>query len=58
MDILRCRTVAGVLKELTMFALVYNLVRVVMLSAAEAQKVLLSRISVVDALRAGSPSLP
>lgn len=51
MDILRCETVAGVLKELTMFALVYNLVRLVMLSAAEAQQVTLSRISFVDALR-------
>jgi len=50
-DILRCQSVAGVLKELTMFALVYNLVRLVMLSAAEAQQIPLARISFVDALR-------
>ncbi len=51
MDVLRCETVAGVRKELTMFALVYNLVRLVMLAAAERQKVDVERISFVDALR-------
>jgi hypothetical protein len=34
MDVLRSKTVAGIQKELTMFALVYNLVRLVMLRAA------------------------
>jgi hypothetical protein len=30
MDVLHCKTVPGVLKELTVFAIVYNLVRLVM----------------------------
>jgi len=30
MDVLRCQTVRGILKELTMFLLVYNLVRMTM----------------------------
>ena len=30
MDVLKCMTVEGVLKELTMYALAYNLVRVAM----------------------------
>jgi hypothetical protein len=51
MDILRCKTVEGVLKELTMFVLVYNLVRMVMLAAAARQEVAVERISFVDALR-------
>jgi hypothetical protein len=33
MDVLHCQTVEGVLKELTMFVLVYNLVRMTMLEA-------------------------
>lgn len=49
--VLRCRTVAGVLKELTVFAIVYNLVRLVMLAAAETQHVPAARVSFVDALR-------
>jgi Transposase DDE domain len=51
MDILHCKTVAGVLKELYMFAIGYNLVRLVMLEAARRQKVPLDRISFIDALR-------
>jgi Transposase DDE domain len=51
MDVLHCRSVEGVLKELTMFALVYNLARLVMLAAAQAQSVPLAQISFVDALR-------
>ena len=51
MDVLKCMTVDGVLKELTMFAIVYNLVRVVMLEAARRQDVAVERISFVDALR-------
>lgn len=51
MDVLRCQTVAGVLKELTMFLLVYNLVRMTMLEAARRQDVAVDRISFVDALR-------
>lgn len=51
MDILHCKTVEGVLKELWMFALVYNLVRRLMLEAARRQRVEPDRISFVDALR-------
>jgi hypothetical protein len=50
MDVLRCQTEAGVRKELAVFALVYNLVRVVMLEAAARQDVPVSRISFADAL--------
>ena len=51
MDVLRTKTVAGIHKELAMFALVYNLVRLVMLRAAEKQNVLPDRISFIDACR-------
>jgi len=51
MEVLHCRTVEGVLKELSMFALAYNLVRLVMLEAAQRQKTPIDRISFVDALR-------
>ena len=50
MDVLRCETVQGVLKELTVFALVYNLVRAVMVEASRRQKVPVERISFADAL--------
>ena len=51
LDVLRCRTVAGVMKELLVFITVYNLVRRVMVEAAQRQKVAPRRISFVDALR-------
>lgn len=51
MDVLRCQTVRGIEKELTMFLLVYNLVRMTMLEAARKQGVPPERISFVDALR-------
>jgi hypothetical protein len=51
MEVLHCQTVQGVLKELHMFALTYNLVRLVMLEASQRQKVPLDRISFIDALR-------
>ena len=51
MDVLRCQTVDGVLKELHVYALVYNLARLVMLAAAGAQRAPLSRVSFVAALR-------
>jgi hypothetical protein len=49
--VLHCKTVDGVTKELWVFALVYNLVRQVMLEAAMRQEVDSRRISFVDALR-------
>jgi hypothetical protein len=51
MDILHCKTVAGVLKELTVFAIVYNLVRLVMCQSATLQHLSVERISFLDALR-------
>jgi hypothetical protein len=51
LDVLHCTTVAGVLKELTMFVIVYNLVRRVMAAAAARQKVAVERISFIDAWR-------
>jgi hypothetical protein len=51
MDVLRCQTLDGVVKEMTIYALVYNLVRLVMLKAAEEQHRDVSLISFVDALR-------
>jgi len=51
MDVLHCKSVEGVLKELTMYALVYNLARLVMLAAARSQSAPLAQISFVDALR-------
>jgi hypothetical protein len=51
MDVLHCETVEGVLKELAMFALVYNLVRSVTTESARAQGVAPERISVIDTIR-------
>jgi len=58
LDVLHCQRLVGVLKELTVFALVYNLVRVVMLEAAKRQGVALERISFIDALRWLSTARP
>src|SRR6266849_3535578 len=51
LEVLHCKTVAGVLKELYLFAITYNLVRLVMLEASDRQEVPLDRISFIDALR-------
>jgi hypothetical protein len=51
MDVLKCKTVEGVLRELQVFALIYNMVRQVMLAAAGRQGVDVRRISFIDALR-------
>jgi len=51
MEILQCKSVAGVLKELYMFGIAYNLIRLVMLEASRRQQVPLDRISFIDALR-------
>jgi hypothetical protein len=52
MDVLKCKTVEGVLKELTVYLIVYNLVRLMMLKAAQLQNVAVDRISFIDAVRA------
>jgi hypothetical protein len=51
LEVLHCQRLAGILKELTVFALVSNLVRMVMLEAAKRQGVALERISFIDAVR-------
>jgi hypothetical protein len=51
MDVLRSKTVAGVRKELAIYALVYNLVRLVMWKAAQQARVRAPRVSFIDALR-------
>ena len=48
---LRCTSTEGVRKELAVFRLVYNLVRVVMLEAARRQDVPVARVSFADAYR-------
>jgi hypothetical protein len=51
LEVLRCKTVEGIHKELLMIALAYNLVRLVMIRAGEVQQVSVDRISFIDALR-------
>jgi hypothetical protein len=50
LEVLKCKTVDGVRKELAAFALVYNLVRLLMLEAAERQKTKPDRISFAEVL--------
>ena len=51
MDVLKCKTVDGVLKELTVYAMAYNLVRAAMCQAAACQGEEVDRISFIDTLR-------
>lgn len=50
LETLRCQSVEGVRKELLTYLIVYNLVRLWMLEAAQRQNVPLARISFADAL--------
>jgi hypothetical protein len=50
-EVLHCQRLAGRMQELTVFAFVYNLVRVIMRKAATQQGVTLERSSFVDAFR-------
>jgi hypothetical protein len=51
MDALHCQTVAGVNKELAMYAVIYNLVRLVIREASRRQNVPIERLSFIDAVR-------
>jgi hypothetical protein len=51
MCVLRCQSVGGVTRELMMYQIAYNLVRLAMLQAADRQKTRVDRISFVDAMR-------
>ena len=50
MDVLHCKTVKGICKELHAFILIYNLVRLAMLKSAKQQKASVHKISFLDAL--------
>lgn len=51
MDVLRCKTVGGVMKELAMFTLAYNLIASVRTESARVQEVDVDRIGFLDAWR-------
>lgn len=61
MDVLHCKTEAGVMKELLVYYIVYNLVRQVMIETAARQQVDAERVSFIAAWRwlndDGSPEL-
>ena len=50
LDVLRCKSPDGVIKELWAYMIVYNLVRMLMLEAAQQQDVSPNRVSFIDAL--------
>ena len=52
MDVLKCKSVGGVLRELAVYLIAYNLVRLVMLRAARRQGVAADRVGFADAARA------
>ena len=58
LDVLKGQSVDIVLKEVQIFVLVYNLVRLVLLKAARRQRVDPHRLSFVDALRWLQPPKP
>jgi hypothetical protein len=61
LEVLKCKSVDGVRKELAAFVLVYNLLRLLMLEAATRQKTQPDRISFADVLawvRVGDVTLP
>jgi hypothetical protein len=51
MDVLKCTTVDGIHKELMVYAMAYNLVRLTMCEAGDRQGVVADRVSFIDALR-------
>jgi hypothetical protein len=51
MNVLKCQSTAGIYRELLMYLVVYNLIRLVMLAGAAAQRAALDRISFIDAMR-------
>jgi hypothetical protein len=51
MNVVKCQSLDGVTKELAVYLLVYNLIRLAMLKAAERQEVSVRRISFADAMR-------
>ena len=51
LDALKCQSVEGMCKELAVFALIYNMVRIVMHAAANYHELPIDRISFIDAQR-------
>jgi len=51
MDVLKTKTPENIKKQILLFCILYNLVRMIMLQASRRQKVKPDRISFVDALR-------
>ncbi len=51
MSVLKCRTVGGIQRELLMYLIAYNLIRLAMLSAARAGQQSVERVSFIDAMR-------
>jgi len=49
--ILRCKSLDGVMKQLTMILIAYNCIRLLMLHAAARQGISAKRISFIDAMR-------
>ncbi len=50
MEVLKCKTVSSVLQELHAFAIVYNLVRLVMRETAVKHTVSVHRVSFIDSM--------
>jgi hypothetical protein len=51
MNVLKCQSARGVQRELLVYLLVYNLIRLAMLRGAQQQRVSVDRISFIDAMR-------
>lgn len=51
LDIVKCKTVEGITKELTVFSMIYNMVMSIRYHCAAEMKIEASRISFVDILR-------
>lgn len=51
MNVLKCKSLDGVLKELIVYLMVYNRVRLAMVQAAKDQRVNIMRVSLIDTMR-------
>jgi len=51
LSVLKCQTVGGVQRELMMYLIAYNLIRLAMLTFAQAQRHSVDRVSFIDAMR-------
>lgn len=51
MSVLKCQTVGGIQRELMMYLIAYNLIRLAMLNGAQARQQSVDRVSFIDAMR-------